>query len=133
LLFILEWDMMNVVMSRTPSFYPRMRHDKRWQRHKWIDSFIKFNERDEIRRGEGSVKFGCCAAIEYSEHVRQAGFDFMECTVVSLVPEKGKYEFAEIFRKYKESPLPVEACNVLLPGDMRIVGEQVNEDRIKSY
>jgi len=79
------------------------------------------------------MKFGCCLGIDQASLVHDAGFDFMECTVVSLLPEKSDREFAEIFKKFQDSPLPVEAFNVFLPGDMKIVGDKVSHDRIKHY
>ncbi|MBS4196566.1 sugar phosphate isomerase/epimerase family protein [Lederbergia citri] len=79
------------------------------------------------------MKFGCCLGIDQAKMVHDAGFDFIECTVVSLMPEKSDREFAEIIKKFQDSPLPVEACNVFLPGDMKIVGEAVDHNRIKHY
>ncbi|MBS4176147.1 sugar phosphate isomerase/epimerase family protein [Lederbergia citrea] len=79
------------------------------------------------------MKFGCCASIDQAQNVQAAGFDFIECTVVSLVPEKNDNEFAEVLKKYQESPVPIGACNVFLPGDMKIVGDTVNHNRIKTY
>ncbi len=79
------------------------------------------------------MKFGCCASIEQAQDVYAAGFDFIECTVVSLEPEKSDHEFAKILTKYRNSPIPIEVFNVFLPGDMKIVGETVDQNRIKDY
>ncbi|MBS4218199.1 sugar phosphate isomerase/epimerase [Bacillus sp. FJAT-49711] len=79
------------------------------------------------------MKFGCCLGIDQAKVAYEAGFDFIECTVVSLIPEKNDREFAEVFKQFQDSPLPVEACNVFLPGDLKIVGETVHYDRIKHY
>jgi sugar phosphate isomerase/epimerase len=79
------------------------------------------------------MKFGCCAAIDKAEALYKAGYDFIECTVVSLMPEEGEEVFKNIFKKYKESPIPIEACNILLPSDLKIVGENVNNHRVKNY
>src|SRR5690625_4632991 len=76
---------------------------------------------------------GCCAEIKEAHVLYEAGFDFIECTVVSLIPEKNDVEFAKVLKQYQSSPLPVEACNIFLPGDLKIVGEEVDEERIKSY
>ena len=79
------------------------------------------------------MKLGCCADIENASTLYQAGYDFIECTVVSLKPEASEAEFKPILRKYQESPIPVESFNILLPGDLKIVGEQVDTERIKKY
>ena len=79
------------------------------------------------------MKFGCCASIDQAGLVHAAGYDFIECTVVSLVPEKSEEEFAEILEKYQRSPIPVEVCNVFLPGDLKVVGASVDAKRIERY
>lgn len=79
------------------------------------------------------MKFGCCANIDQAENIHAAGFDFIECTVISLEPEKSDNEFGSVLNRYQNTPLPIEVCNVFLPGDMKIVGETVNHNRIKTY
>lgn len=83
-------------------------------------------------KGRVDVKFGCCTDIDKAEIVHEAGYDFLECTVVSLVPENDS-DYKEVLKKVKESPIPVEACNVFLPGSIKIVGENVDEEAIKNY
>ncbi|UOQ44180.1 sugar phosphate isomerase/epimerase [Halobacillus salinarum] len=78
------------------------------------------------------MKFGCCTEVANAPVVREAGFDFLECTVVSLMPEKEE-EFESILRAYEESVLPVEVCNIFLPGSLKIVGESVDESAIQRY
>ncbi len=77
------------------------------------------------------MKFGCCCAIDQSEIAHTAGFDFIECTVLSLQPENA--DFAPIAATYAAAALPVKAFNVLLPGDLKIVGPAVDEGRIERY
>src|SRR5690625_2062681 len=79
------------------------------------------------------MKFGCCANIEQAGILEQAGYDFIECTVVSLIPEQSDEKFTEILQKYQDSSLPVGACNVLLPEDLKVVGETVDKERVKRY
>ncbi|MFB5662807.1 sugar phosphate isomerase/epimerase family protein [Alteribacillus sp. HJP-4] len=79
------------------------------------------------------MEFGCCAGIEKAGDLKQAGFDFMECTVLSLLPEESDEEFSEILIRYQKSNLPVKACNVLLPGDLKVTGENVDWDRLTNY
>ncbi|WP_299088717.1 sugar phosphate isomerase/epimerase [uncultured Metabacillus sp.] len=78
------------------------------------------------------MRFGCCTDINHSAIVKEAGFDFLECTVVSLVPDNdGDYE--KILNRYKQSSLPVEACNIFLPGNLKIVGNEINHGAVESY
>ncbi|WP_400246740.1 sugar phosphate isomerase/epimerase family protein [Niallia sp. JL1B1071] len=79
------------------------------------------------------MKFGCCAEIDKAEALYKAGYDFIECTIVSLMPEENEEVFKNILYKYKDSPIPIEAFNVLLPSDLKIVGENVNNQRVKNY
>ena len=80
-----------------------------------------------------AMKLGVCAGIHQADTLRQAGYDFIECPVVSLEPEKPEAEVRSMLQQYIESPLPVEVCNMFLPGDLHVVGEKVNEERIRSY
>lgn len=79
------------------------------------------------------MKIGCCAPIENAQAVADAGFDYQECTVVSLDPEGSEADFAAVLEKFKQSPVPVEAFNVFLPGDLAVVGPAVDWDRAKAY
>ncbi|MCB0189748.1 MAG: TIM barrel protein, partial [Caldilineaceae bacterium] len=62
-----------------------------------------------------------------------AGFDYIECTVVSLLPEATEMIFAPILERYQASPIPVRACNVFLPGDLKVVGSGLDQPRIAAY
>lgn len=79
------------------------------------------------------MKFGVCASIEQAGIVKKAGFDFIECTVVSLRPEDGDDAVRDLLKAYADSPVPVESFNILLPRDLKIAGGQVDEDRVKRY
>jgi len=80
------------------------------------------------------VEIGCCAGIDRAREVYEAGFDYLECTVVSLQPETDEASFEAMYqRQFAASPLPIKACNVFLPGDMPVVGEDVNWERVDRY
>ncbi len=79
------------------------------------------------------MKFGVCTSIEQAHIVHEAGFDFVECTVVSLKPEQSDAEFQETLDRFLDSPVPVEAFNILLPRELKIVGPSVDTDRIRRY
>jgi len=79
------------------------------------------------------MKFGCCCPIENAAIAHEAGFDYIECTVVSLLPEATEALFAPVLEKYQASPIPILACNVFLPGDLKVVGSDVDQRRIRDY
>lgn len=79
------------------------------------------------------MKLGCCVGIDQIGDAQNAGYDFIECTVVSLAHEVSEAEFLELKKKVQESPIRVEVCNVFLPSDIKIVGEEVDIDRVKEY
>lgn len=79
------------------------------------------------------MQFGCCAQIDQAEAVHAAGFDYLEAGVTSLIPDEDDAAFAPILAKFKSSPLPVQAFNLFLPRDLKIVGPDVNEQRAKQY
>jgi sugar phosphate isomerase/epimerase len=79
------------------------------------------------------MKLGVCADIMQADIAFEAGFDYMECTVISLKPEESDYAFRDTLNRFLQSPLPVEVFNILLPGDLKIVGEAVNYNRVKRY
>lgn len=79
------------------------------------------------------MQFGCCCPIENAEIAQAAGFDYVECTVVSLLPEATEEFFAPILEKYEASPIPVRACNIFLPGDLKVVGPALDQERIHNY
>ncbi|SHM56576.1 sugar phosphate isomerase/epimerase family protein [Gracilibacillus kekensis] len=78
------------------------------------------------------IKLGVCGSIEDAVVVKEAGYDFLECSVVSLVPEDDQ-KFDAIFEKYKQSPIPVEACNMLLPGHLHVTGPNVDFRQLEMY
>ena len=79
------------------------------------------------------MRFGCCCSIEQAEVAHAAGFDYIECTVVSLLPEATEAMFAPVLEKYQAAPLPVAAYNVFLPGDLKVVGPDVDWPRVEHY
>lgn len=79
------------------------------------------------------MQFGCCCSLENAAIAHAAGFDYIETTVVSLLPEATETVFAPILEMYQASPIPVRASNVFLPGDLKVVGPDLDQPRIKRY
>lgn len=79
------------------------------------------------------MQFGCCTTIDQAEAVSAAGFDYLEAGVTSLIPDQDDAAFSPILAQYKVSPVPVQAFNLFLPGDLKVVGTEVDIDRAKIY
>lgn len=79
------------------------------------------------------MQFGCCAKIDQVPVLHKAGFDYLEAGVVSLLPEQDDEAFAPILAQYQASPVPIQAFNLFLPRDLKVVGPEVDEDRAKAY
>jgi len=79
------------------------------------------------------MKFGCCASIDKAAELRAAGFDYMEAAVTSLVPDEDDDAFVSVLKTYQGSPIPIRACNSFLPRDLKIVGPEIDEVRLKRY
>ncbi len=77
---------------------------------------------------------GCCANLHQVATVARAGFDFIELPVVhTLMPDADGDAFAPTLAELEASPLPVESFNLFLPGDLRLVGPDVDHERIHRY
>lgn len=79
------------------------------------------------------MQFGCCAPIDRAAEVHAAGFDYLEAAVTSLIADEDDAAFAPVLAKYQASPIPVQAFNLFLPRDLKIVGPDVDEARMKQY
>jgi len=79
------------------------------------------------------MQFGCCASIDQAQAVHDAGFDYLEAGVTSLLPDQEEDAFAPVLAKYQASPVAVQAFNLFLPRDLKIVGPEVDEERMKIY
>jgi sugar phosphate isomerase/epimerase len=79
------------------------------------------------------MRIGCCCNIEDAPIAHAAGFDFIECKVTSLSPEENGDAVSAILAQHKSAPLPVSAFNVFLPGNLKIVGPEVDSTRMSRY
>ena len=79
------------------------------------------------------MRFGCCATLEGLEVTRDAGFDYAEMKVGVLEPEGAEATFAESHGRITYVGLPLEAFNVFIPGNLPVVGERVDRQRLDGY
>ncbi len=78
------------------------------------------------------LDFGCCTDIANAKLVKEAGFDFLECSVASMVDEETDIVDQQA-RSCQDIGLPVSSCNIFLPGTLKIVGNEVDEAAVTSY
>ncbi|SFS53637.1 Sugar phosphate isomerase/epimerase [Paenibacillus sp. BC26] len=78
------------------------------------------------------VAYGWCRGIEDAELLHKYGFDYIECPLSALQLEN-EVLHQELLRAYLDSPLPVYAFNVFFPGDIKVVGPDVDPERIRRY
>jgi sugar phosphate isomerase/epimerase len=79
------------------------------------------------------MRFGICSRLQRAAEIRAAGADFVEENVQSFL--QGMLGDAEwhAMDAVKGAALPVLAANCLVPGDMKIVGPEVDFDRLTKY
>ncbi|NMB23920.1 MAG: sugar phosphate isomerase/epimerase, partial [Firmicutes bacterium] len=76
------------------------------------------------------MRWGCCTTVAHTALLESAGCDYLELTMVSLADD-GQYR--RIKEVVDESRLAVEVFNVLLPGEIKVVGPKVDWDKIRDY
>lgn len=81
------------------------------------------------------MRFGVCTGPENRDLLAQAGFDYIELGISStLQPEKAEEEvMPPLWAAFASSSLKAEAYNVLLPGDLKVVGPETDAARQEQY
>lgn len=66
--------------------------------------------------------------------LKEAGVDYIEPGVgPTLIPDKPDADFEAVLTQLRALPIPVRACNVFIPGALKLVGEQANHDGAAAY
>ncbi|MCX6907421.1 MAG: sugar phosphate isomerase/epimerase [Verrucomicrobia bacterium] len=82
----------------------------------------------------GSIEFGVCTSLKKAALLKQAGFQFVEENVGSvLVPKLSDDEFEKKLAEIKAAPLPIRSCTGFLPGDLKVVGPEVPMDVLMKH
>ena len=81
------------------------------------------------------MRFGVCASFEHLATLADAGYDYWEPALAPVLrPEQPEAEIMPPLRaRLADAPLRPEAWNVLLPGDLKVVGEGVDAARQERY
>jgi sugar phosphate isomerase/epimerase len=90
------------------------------------------NEAIARKEEESMYTFGWCSSIEDAAVLKRLGFDYIECALASLHLENEAI-LAGKLPIYVDSPLPVRALNIFFPGDIKVVGPEVDPERIRRY
>jgi sugar phosphate isomerase/epimerase len=78
------------------------------------------------------MKIGWCGALADAPVMKQAGLDFVE-PPLALLDLEDDASFAAAKRVVRDVPLPALAFNTLFPRDVRVVGPDVDERRVRRY
>ena len=78
------------------------------------------------------ICLGVCTDVKNINEAAEIGFDYLEFSLAKLA-SLTEEEYREVCDIVDNAPIKVEACNGMLPGDIKVVGEQVNAQIIHDY
>lgn len=78
------------------------------------------------------IKLGICTGIENAAVMKEIGYDYVELGM-SQVAQLGEAEYAELLRKVKYAPLPVEAMNGMIPGEYKLCSPEGTGEAVRAY
>ena len=82
---------------------------------------------------DAAMKYGICVGIKDAfEALDQVGYDYIELPL-ALIAALSDAEFDELVARLTMSNIKCEACNVLLPGTIKLTGDNVDMQHIKTY
>jgi sugar phosphate isomerase/epimerase len=79
------------------------------------------------------MRYGCCVAPEQIEIVARTGFDFCELPARAVLPLEDDAAALPTLRALGRAKVRPEAFNVLVPPEIRLVGPEMDLERIRSY
>ncbi|HEY4025893.1 MAG TPA: sugar phosphate isomerase/epimerase family protein [Candidatus Dormibacteraeota bacterium] len=79
------------------------------------------------------MRLGCCiSGGDQLAVLERAGAEYCELPVARALMD-GDDAFEQLAARLAGSPVPARACNVFLPGGLKVVGPEVDADRILRY
>lgn len=78
------------------------------------------------------MKIGFCAGLNDLAKLDNCGLDYFETSVTGIMDLDEK-AFAEAKEFLQTLKTPVKVCNVLLPGNLKVVGPEYNAERCRDY
>lgn len=89
--------------------------------------------REAVGAGKGGkMKLGICTGLENAGLLAELGYDYME-TGLAAVAAMSREEFGRARAALAGSGLSCEAMNGMLPGEVPVVGEQADPQRVEAY
>ena len=80
-----------------------------------------------------TMRFGCCGSIADAPLLRDAGFDYIELPVGTLMSATDEAAYRRIMQEILAMGVPVEACNVFIPATLKITGPEVAREPLWQY
>ncbi len=78
------------------------------------------------------IKLGMCADVKRIREVEEIGFDYIEPSLTALAA-LSESEFESVCALVDGCKIKAEAFNGMLPGDLKVVGDDVNAQKIHDY
>lgn len=80
------------------------------------------------------MKFGVCTSPSTARTAARVGFDYFEMTVGDLLkPKESDSAFNAALAAMRAAALPCPVCNVFIPPDLKITGQQVDLPALEHY
>lgn len=79
------------------------------------------------------VKFGMCGGVDKAAAVKAAGFDYLEGSVQALFQGLNDDSAWDGLAKVQSTGLDVPAANMLVPGDLKVTGPNVDFAKLTTY
>jgi len=78
------------------------------------------------------MKLGVCTSPDKIMIAAEAGFEFIECGFAWL-SSRSEEEYQEIVKIVDAAPIKVEACNGMLPAELKVTGPNVDKAALEAY
>ncbi|MBR0143184.1 MAG: sugar phosphate isomerase/epimerase [Clostridia bacterium] len=78
------------------------------------------------------MKIGVCTGFENLEKAAAFGFDYIEVGVGSVAGLSDE-EYSALKSRMEEAPIKVEAANVMLPGSIKLTGDEADHEKMRQY
>lgn len=86
------------------------------------------------------MRFGCCMFLKSwgddlcgtLQKYKDAGVEYIELPVTELVGLE-ESTFSELCRQFESTPVRCEGVNVLFPGTLRLIGEEVDKGAVRAH
>jgi len=79
------------------------------------------------------VRFGCCITPDLIDLAAAAGYDYVELPVAIVLPERPELEFDPVRKALRQARVRLEAWELLLPPQLRVIGPEVDGPRLIRY